>query len=169
MTGADLNQLTERLEVALAQRERLLADPQTTVARVFNSAADGIDGLVLERLGDVLVAQLHEGRLGVREPVVRELCAQAAQRLGAGAVYGSLNYHLVRAEDGVHLVPKVASSFDQIYVDVRKFGPMDWSEHRGLAVALVRADKEHLIGDTTAHHFRQSLHEVLNGLTGSGS
>jgi hypothetical protein len=89
--------------------------------------------------------------------------------VGAGAVFGSLKYHVVHAEDGVHLVPKISSNFDEIYVDVRDFGPTDWDEHKSLAVALVKADKEHLIGDTTAHHFRQSLHDVLNGLTGAGS
>ena len=89
--------------------------------------------------------------------------------VGAGAVYGSLKYHVVHAEDGMHLVPKVSSSFDEIYVDIRKIGPTDWHEHKSLAVALVQADKEDLIGDTTAHYFRQSLHEVLNGLNGAGS
>ena len=89
--------------------------------------------------------------------------------VGAGAVYGSLKYHVVHAEDGMHLIPKVSSSFDEIYVDVREFGPTDWSEHKSLAVALVQADKEDVMGDTTAHHFRQSLLEVLNGLSGTGS
>jgi hypothetical protein len=51
---------------------------------------------------------------------------------------------------------------------------MDWTEHKDLAVAMVRADKQHLIGDTTANSFRQSVNDVmegwsseLNGLTGS--
>jgi hypothetical protein len=89
--------------------------------------------------------------------------------VGAVAVYGSLNYHLVRAQDGFHFVPKVASTFDEVFVDIREFGPTEWNDHRSLAVALVKADKEHLIGDSTAHHFRQSLHSVLQGLTGAGS
>ena len=75
------------LEFALARRAPLLADPHTTVARLFNAAADGIDGLVIERLGDVLVVQMHEGRLKLAEDVLRTLCVSAADRLHARAVY----------------------------------------------------------------------------------
>ena len=86
--------------------------------------------------------------------------------IGGAAVFGSLKYHVVRAEDGVHLVPKTSSSFEEIYVDVREFGPTDWTEHTDLAIAMVKADKEHLIGDTTANSIRQSVHNVLGGLNG---
>jgi hypothetical protein len=89
--------------------------------------------------------------------------------VGGGAVFGALKYHVVRSEDGLHLVPKVSSSFEEVYVDVRQFGPSEWTEHKSLAVALLQADKEHLIGDTTAHSFRQSVRDVLDGLTSDGS
>ena len=82
MTG-----LIERLQTAFAARERLLADPQTTACRLFNGAADGIDGLVIEKLGDVLVVQLHEQRLTPHQDVVRELCRWAVEQLGARAAY----------------------------------------------------------------------------------
>lgn len=72
---------------ALARRATLLADPQTDVARLFNSATDGIDGLVIEKLGPVLIAQLHSGRLQLTEDAVRALCADVAQRCRANAVY----------------------------------------------------------------------------------
>jgi len=75
------------LEAALRRRAALLADPQTNVARLFNSAADGIDGLVIERFGDVLVAQMHESRLRLSEDAVRDMCSMMAERLGARAVY----------------------------------------------------------------------------------
>ncbi|MFQ5807797.1 MAG: class I SAM-dependent rRNA methyltransferase [Phycisphaerae bacterium] len=74
-------------ERALAARENLLRSPRTNVCRVLNGSADGIDGLVIEKLGDVLIAQLHEGRLRLAEPCVRSLCAHARRRLGARAVY----------------------------------------------------------------------------------
>ena len=94
--------------------------------------------------------------------------------VGAVAVFGSLKYHVVRTEDGVHLVAKTTSNFGEIYVDVREFGPMDWTEHKDLAVAMVKADKQHLIGDTTTDNLRQSMNnamggwsEELSGFTGS--
>ncbi|MBU1247574.1 MAG: class I SAM-dependent methyltransferase, partial [Proteobacteria bacterium] len=71
----------------MANRRTLLADPDTNTCRIFNAAADGIPGLVIERFGDVLVAQLHEGRLRLSESETRNLCAHAQKRLGARAVY----------------------------------------------------------------------------------
>ena len=84
---------------------RLLVDPDTTACRLFNSATDGIDGLVIEKLGDVLIVQLHEGRLKLAESVVRQLCRQVVQRFNARAVYrkifprtrGSLSSRLDKA------------------------------------------------------------------------
>lgn len=75
------------LEAALARRAPLLADPQTNVCRVIDSAGDGIEGLVIEKLGDVLIAQWQAGRLALGEEVVRSLCELAARRLDARAVY----------------------------------------------------------------------------------
>ena len=77
----------ERLRTALGAREALLAGGQTNVARLFNSAVDGIDGLVIEKLGEALIVQLHEGRLRLSEDALRELCTRAAEKVGARAVY----------------------------------------------------------------------------------
>ncbi len=94
--------------------------------------------------------------------------------VGGIGVFGAQTYHVVRAEDGVHLVRKTSSTFEEIYVDVRAFGPMDWTEHSDLAVAMAKADMQHLIGDTTTNNLRQSMHDTidgwsseLGGLTGS--
>jgi len=83
----ELTELTRRLDAALAHRRTLIDDPHTNVARLVDAAGDGLDGLVLERLGDVLIAQFHEGRLAAGEELARELCTRAAQQVGARAVY----------------------------------------------------------------------------------
>jgi 23S rRNA (cytosine1962-C5)-methyltransferase len=75
------------LDAAFARRAALLSAADTNVGRLFNGLSDGLDGLVLERLGDVLIAQCHEGRLTLPEDAVRELCTAAMQRVGARAVY----------------------------------------------------------------------------------
>lgn len=85
--------------------------------------------------------------------------------VGAAAAVGALKYHVVQAEDGLHLVPKVTAEFGDVYVDIRSFDFNDWNEHRGLAAALVKADKSHLIEDTSLNVFRQSLNDALDGLT----
>jgi 23S rRNA (cytosine1962-C5)-methyltransferase len=77
----------DRLEAALAVRTHLLNDPRTTAGRLFNGAADGIDGLVIEKLGDVLIVQLHEQRLALDENSAREVCVRAVERLQARAAY----------------------------------------------------------------------------------
>lgn len=77
----------ECLERALSDRRALLADPDTNTCRIFNGAADGIPGLVIEKFADVLVAQQHEGRLRLSETETRNLCAQAQKFLATRAVY----------------------------------------------------------------------------------
>lgn len=79
--------LRERMERALARRSELLADASTTACRLFHSDADGIAGLVVERFGDVLIAQLHEERLAVPPGEVQALLAWTRERLGFRAVY----------------------------------------------------------------------------------
>ena len=79
--------LVDRLERALAARQVLLDDPSTNACRLFNGAADGIAGLVVEKFGDLLVVQLHGGRLKLGLDEVRSLVEQAHKQLGTRAVY----------------------------------------------------------------------------------
>ncbi len=88
--------------------------------------------------------------------------------VGAALVFGSLKYHFLRAQDGLHVVPKVTSTFEDAYVDIRQFGPPDWNEHRTLVAGLIKANKEDLIGETAAYSLRASLRSALDGLTGTG-
>ncbi|MFH1747778.1 MAG: class I SAM-dependent rRNA methyltransferase [Planctomycetota bacterium] len=76
-----------KLAAALTARTELISDPQITAYRVLNAAADGIAGLVIEKLDQVLIVQLHEERLRLSEEDVRRLCDQARRQLKATAVY----------------------------------------------------------------------------------
>ena len=53
------------ITAALARRKPLLNDENTNAIRIINGPADQLDGLVIEKFGDVLIAQLHEGRLAL--------------------------------------------------------------------------------------------------------
>ncbi|MCO6457359.1 MAG: hypothetical protein J5I93_18830 [Pirellulaceae bacterium] len=86
--------------------------------------------------------------------------------VGAAVMFTALKYHVVRANDGWHLIPKLQSDFSQTYVDVRQFTPADWNEHRELAVAIVKADKGHLMSDSALGHVRQAVDSVLHNLGG---
>jgi len=72
---------------ALAARQALIDDGAVEAYRVFNGHADGIPGLVIERLGNVLAVQLHEGRLELDLDLVRQLAGRVNARLGTRAVY----------------------------------------------------------------------------------
>lgn len=75
------------IDQALARRADILARTDTNVCRLFHGGHDGVEGVIIERLGDVLVAQIHEGRLQVSLDRVRRLAEGFRERLGAAAVY----------------------------------------------------------------------------------
>ncbi|TWT41837.1 Ribosomal RNA large subunit methyltransferase K [Phycisphaerae bacterium RAS1] len=75
-------------EIAAAV-ERRTALPQSANAalRLFHGQADGVPGLVIEKFGPVLIAQLHDGQLQADESDVRNACERLCTQLGARAVY----------------------------------------------------------------------------------
>lgn len=73
--------LATRIERAVALRERLFPDPAVTSAyRLIHSDGDGLPGLVVDRLGDVLVAQFGVGATHRRRDA---LAALLLKRTGA--------------------------------------------------------------------------------------
>jgi 23S rRNA (cytosine1962-C5)-methyltransferase len=67
----DRSLLIHRLNIALSLRERLFATPHY---RVVHGEADGLPGLVVDRYGDILVAQITTaGMDAVREALVEAL------------------------------------------------------------------------------------------------
>ena len=73
--------IRERLDRAVAMRERQFASPYY---RAVYGESDGLPGLIVDRYGDVAVAQITTaGMERMREPVVRALVA----RLRPRAVY----------------------------------------------------------------------------------
>lgn len=82
--------LLERLDAALDRREALHTDPDaamagTTGARCVHAEADGLPGLVVDRLGPVLVVQNGCAAL---EPHLPALVARLVARLGPEGVLG---------------------------------------------------------------------------------
>lgn len=81
-------------------------------------------------------------------------------------MFGALKYHLVRASDGFHLVPKVSAELAGTYIDVRGFNLTDWNEHRWLAMALVQSDKGHVLNASAGEQFQQSMTGMFQALGG---
>jgi hypothetical protein len=84
--------------------------------------------------------------------------------VGAAVMFTSLKYHVVRAEDGFHLIPKLSSDFSEVYVDIRQFNLTDWDNHRSLAVAIVQAEKGYLLKGAASETLQRSAHSVLDML-----
>ncbi|MDE3059420.1 MAG: class I SAM-dependent rRNA methyltransferase [Pseudomonadota bacterium] len=62
----DLAFLTSRIEKALAQRQRLIGAPY---CRLIHSEADGLPGLLVDRFGDILVAQAGTAGMEQLQPL----------------------------------------------------------------------------------------------------
>jgi hypothetical protein len=83
--------------------------------------------------------------------------------VGGAAVFGAMKYHIVRADDGLYFVPKITAGFREIYVDIRNYGLEDWNQHRNVALALIQANKSHLLKDSAVNYFRDSVDGALRG------
>ena len=84
--------------------------------------------------------------------------------VGGALIFSALKYHVVRADDGLHVVPKLSSQFSEVYVDIRPFTITDWNDHKSLAVALMQAKKGHLIKESATSGLMRSLDNVINTL-----
>jgi 23S rRNA (cytosine1962-C5)-methyltransferase len=78
--------LAELIALAGERRAPLAADPQTTIYRLLNAAADGLPGLTVDRYGDTLVVSIYDEN-GRPEPLAPALPAALAEATGAAAVY----------------------------------------------------------------------------------
>jgi hypothetical protein len=84
--------------------------------------------------------------------------------VGAVGLYGVMTFHVVHANDGLHLVRKVTCGLSDAYVDIRSFSLADWHRHTGLSLAVVHGGKEHLLGDSALLGLRQTAHCTLESL-----
>jgi hypothetical protein len=81
--------------------------------------------------------------------------------VGGLLLYGLLSFHLVRADDGLHLVRKVDAQLASTYVDIRDFGPADWIEHPEVFNALAAAGRRDLIRSAAEDALHNGLDRLL--------
>jgi 23S rRNA (cytosine1962-C5)-methyltransferase len=111
----DRDFLVKRLNRALAIRERLYDEP---FYRLVHAEADGIPGAVVDRFGDVLVAQLNTAGMTRLEP---ELLA-ALEKVLAPKTIVLRNDSLARALEGLAEEVRVAAGAIAGPVEVRENG-----------------------------------------------
>jgi hypothetical protein len=83
---------------------------------------------------------------------------------GAGGLYTSENYYIVRGKQQVHLVPKVAAKIEFPYRDIRSFTAEDWQQNASLALAIVKADKQDLLVESGLDSMRYQFDNLLRSL-----
>ena len=84
--------------------------------------------------------------------------------VGGILVFGAQKYHVLRSDDGIHLIPKMAANFSDIFIDIRAFSPNDWGNHPGVAAAVVRAGKSHLLKGAAVDSMFHSAEDLLRSL-----
>ncbi|HEX6962206.1 MAG TPA: hypothetical protein VF175_10090 [Lacipirellula sp.] len=80
---------------------------------------------------------------------------------GGLLIYVVLNFHVVQARDGMHLVPKVDAKLAGAYVDIRNFTPADWQQHPEVAMAIFRAERGDLLESAASDALQNGLDELL--------
>jgi len=81
---------------------------------------------------------------------------------GGALLYSAERYHLIHAEDGLHLIPKLESKLAATYVDIRKFSPADWARHADVAMAITNAKQAELLKNSSAQSLQGTLDVLLN-------
>jgi 23S rRNA (cytosine1962-C5)-methyltransferase len=74
--------------LAVERRAPLAADPETTIYRLVNAAADGLPGLTADRYGDALVVSIYDDDETVPpRPVPEPLVTALAEATGGRSIY----------------------------------------------------------------------------------
>lgn len=82
---------------------------------------------------------------------------------GGVAVFACLSYHFVQTKDGFEMIPKLAPTFGQTYIDTRKFGPSDWADNKQLVMAITQANKfDKVIGGQTINQVQDAAQSFVN-------
>lgn len=76
--------------------------------------------------------------------------------LGCAAMFMSHRYQIVRAHDGLHMVPKMTSQLLPLYVDVRNYTAGDWLENHQLALEITKANKAYIMRDSAMQPLREA-------------
>ena len=78
---------------------------------------------------------------------------------GFGLYHLAGSYHVLRADSGLHVAPKVTLSLQDTYVDIRGFGAGDWAKHPELAAAVFQSGNEEIMHEAVA----ESVDKLLPG------
>ncbi len=81
---------------------------------------------------------------------------------GGAIIYFTMNYHLIHAQDGFHLIPKVNAQLSSTYADIRAYKVADWAQHADIAAALVNANRRDLLDNAINGTLNNGIDRLLN-------
>jgi hypothetical protein len=82
---------------------------------------------------------------------------------GFGLYHLASSYHVVRADSGLHLAPKLSQTLDETYVDIRHFGVEDWANRPQLAAAVTKAGKGEMVQKSATDAVAEGIQKLLPG------
>ena len=77
--------------------------------------------------------------------------------VGCGLVWGALNFHVFRTRDRLIVAVKRSPSVADVYVDVRGWGLVEWSEFSDLAWSLVHSGHGDVVRKAAVYHTAQNI------------
>ncbi len=87
--------------------------------------------------------------------------------VGAVGLYVSENYYIVRSQESVHLVGKVAAKLEFPYRDIRTYSLQDWQQNPSLGLAIVNSKKQDLLVESGVGGMQSQFEGLLRSLTGN--
>ncbi|MCA9194272.1 MAG: hypothetical protein KDB03_21030 [Planctomycetales bacterium] len=84
--------------------------------------------------------------------------------VGAGGLYTSENYYVVRSNESLHLIPKVAAKLEFPYYDIRQYKVDDWNRNPSLALAIIRSKKQNLMMDSGVNEVKSQMDALWRSL-----
>lgn len=81
--------------------------------------------------------------------------------VGGILLYVVLFYHVIRAEDGLHFIPKVSAQFGSTYLDIRDLTLADLRDNAAVVEAIFRADKQHILKGTANNLIDNGLDKIF--------
>ncbi|MBX3425250.1 MAG: hypothetical protein KF688_06180 [Pirellulales bacterium] len=81
--------------------------------------------------------------------------------VGIVLLWGAMHFHLIRSQQGFHLVAKRSATLADAYVDARSFGPADWLQRPAVAEAVLRSNNDALIDALMGDAVQNGLDKLL--------
>ena len=89
--------------------------------------------------------------------------------VGAALMFVGLRYHVSRATDGYHVIPKVTAHLRMPYTDIREFTVDDWQSNADLVVAITRSKNTTLQQEAAKGAVGNTLDDAWREWMGQGA